>query len=218
MTKSLLPLLFALTACASAAPPATVLAGTAPSRQIGAPDGYFCVDAARSSFTAVARALGVRHSVKVTDFRGAAQVSGSRPVTLWVVADLSTAQGDSELLTGLLRSRRFLYVERHPSAHFESLEVQGSDTTHQVTGRLTLRGRSQVLAVTGTHELVTDGVRARSRFSVRREDFGVLPGAPYEWVLGSTIDIELDLLARECDASSSEPPKAPAPDESDSEP
>lgn len=209
MTSSSLPLLLALTGCASAAPPATVLAGTAPSQQLGAPDGHFCVDAARSSFTAVARALGVRHNVRVVDFRGAAQVSGSRPVTLWVVADLSTAQGDSELLTGLLRSRRFLYVERYPSAHFESLEVQASDTTHQVTGRLTLRGRSRVLAVTGTHALVTGGVRARSRFSVRREDFGVLPGAPYEWVLGGTIDIELDLLARECDASASQPPKAP---------
>ncbi len=193
--------------CASGAPAATVLDHAPDARPISADQtqAHYCVDVARSSFAAVARAMGVRYRVKVSDFRGGASIVDGQPSSLWVVANLKTAAADTELVTGLLRSRRFLFVERYPEARFVSVRVRAVPQGHEVTGLLTLRGKTQTIVISGSHRIEDGNVAAKARFSLERGAFDIRPGAPYEWLLADRIDVELDLVAMPCEPESATP-------------
>lgn len=95
-----------------------------------------------------------------------------------VVLDI-TDPGRNERLKSHLESDDFFDVPNHPEARFEITNVQkkddaGSQSTHQITGNLTMRGVTKSVTFDASVEPSDDSVTARSvQFLIDRTEWGV---------------------------------------------
>ena len=95
-----------------------------------------------------------------------------------ITIQMASVQADSPRLTGHLRTDDFFAVEQHPTATFESTRIAPApagteDASHLVTGRLTLRGQTQSITFPAQIDVTPSEVRARARFSIDRQQFGI---------------------------------------------
>lgn len=129
-------------------------------------------------------------------------------------ADLSTASATvsvpiASLRTGIdlrdrhLRGEDWLDAERYPNATFELVRVEGAralqpnqDARLRVVGRFTLHGVTR--EVTATVRAKWDGggrLRARARFAIQLDQFGVSINPAVRLKVSNDIRVTIDLLA-----------------------
>jgi polyisoprenoid-binding protein YceI len=107
--------------------------------------------------------------------RGEVLVEPTDITTARVAVTLEAASIDTGigLRDSHLRSADFFDVERFPDIIFESIRVEGSARRATVTGRLTMRGVSQEVAVPVDVTLSETALVATGEIVVNRRDFGM---------------------------------------------
>jgi polyisoprenoid-binding protein YceI len=109
-----------------------------------------------------------------------------------------------------LHGEQWLNVTQFPvitftSARVDKVQHSGNKVTAEVTGTMTIRGQSREITAPVSFTYLKDKLGARtngqmegdllvmrSKFSIRRSDFGINPGAPADKV-AETIDLTLSL-------------------------
>jgi polyisoprenoid-binding protein YceI len=105
---------------------------------------------------------------------------------------------DTEKLTNHLKSDDFFDVKNHPESRFVSkkiVEKPGDETTHEVTGDLTLRGTTKELTFPATINVEDDAVRASTEFTFNRFDFGVEYKGKKDDLIEKEVLMKIDLVA-----------------------
>lgn len=183
----------ALSGCGSSVPRAAVVAPTAPlSRQPaeGETAVRWAVIPASSKFEVVGvDAMGGHHEVTFDRWK-ATVITGSTN-KVFVEVDMTSAQGESELVTRLLKYE-LLDVEHYPKATLEGRiqdgVVEGNATIHGVTKGLRFRG---VLQREG------DTYRFVARFRISRDVFGIHAKASWDGLIKDDVHIHVDARARQ---------------------
>ena len=117
------------------------------------------------------------------------------------LASVNTGQADRD---NHLRSTDFFSVEQHPEMRFVSTAISGSDEAWQLTGDLTLNGRTQPITLAvefnGAELFQGDGKQhagfsatGRVRRSAHGIEFGLLPLGGDRLALGDEVQIELEI-------------------------
>lgn len=117
-----------------------------------------------------------------------------------IVVAASSLTVPNPMMQEHLHGAQWLDVEQFPEITFESgkvanVKTSGSKVTADVTGKMTIRGKSRELTVPVSFTYLKDKLGARSNgqlqgdllvvrasFSIRRADFGINPGAPADKV------------------------------------
>ncbi|MDE3124607.1 MAG: YceI family protein [Bacteroidota bacterium] len=93
-----------------------------------------------------------------------------------------------------LRSIDYFNVSQFPSIQFisEAVQLSKSDRQCWVTGKLTIKGITKIIAFPFTviHEAM--GYRLQGQFSINRLDYGV---GTSSWVLANSLIVQLNVLA-----------------------
>jgi polyisoprenoid-binding protein YceI len=109
------------------------------------------------------------------------------------------------------RSARVLDVARYPRAQFVSDSARSrSDSSHEYTivGRLSLHGVTRALQVPASVRKHKQKFVVRTRFSVRRQDFGIRPGGLLGLLVHDEVQVELGVVASP--VQTREPPSSTA--------
>lgn len=137
---------------------------------------------------------GFRQFAGTIDFNPAAPEQSRIEVTIQADSLFS----DNEDLTAHLKSGDFFGVEEFPEARFESTSIRaGGDgnATHTITGRLTMHGQTQTISFPANVTIDASEVRARSEFSIDRQQFGMVYPGRADDLIRDRIVIKLDLRA-----------------------
>lgn len=117
------------------------------------------------------------------------------------MASINTGQADRD---AHLRSTDFFRVDQHPEMHFVSTAITGSGEAWQLTGDLTLNGRTAPLTLAvefnGVEVFAPDGKQHAGfsatgtlRRSIYGIEFGLLPIGGDKLALGDEVKIELEI-------------------------
>jgi polyisoprenoid-binding protein YceI len=96
-----------------------------------------------------------------------------------VVIDTDSLWSDTPKLTGHLKSPDFFDVKKYPTAKFVSKSIQAEksgDSTHKITGDLTLHGTTKAITIPAKVAVTPEGVNIDSQFTINRHDFGISYG------------------------------------------
>lgn len=122
------------------------------------------------------------HTGSFDKFSGSATLAGDQVQSVSFTVDTTSLQTDTEKLTGHVKSKDFLEVEKFPTATFKSSSIvakPSGGTTHEVTGELTLHGVTQKISFPATIDITPDSVTGRAEVAIDRQKFGVAyPGMP----------------------------------------
>ena len=155
---------------------------------LGQSDGTLKTTAADSTIEAVGAKVTGDHTLSFKSFEGSATLDKGRITAISFTvkaAEFTTEMGDSEWgqkLAGHLKSPDFFDVAKHPTAVFVSTSITEKASkwgTHEVTGKLTLRGKTQTIQFPATIAIDKAQVTGKTEFTINRKDFGlVYPGKP----------------------------------------
>lgn len=109
-------------------------------------------------------------------FRGGIELADNAVSKITVEIDTDSLYADVGKLTLHLKSPDFFDVKTHPKAGFTSSSIQaqgGNDTTHVVTGNLTLHGVTKAITFPAKIELAADAAALASEFKISSWDFGI---------------------------------------------
>ncbi len=141
------------------------------------------VKSAESSISAVGAKVTGDHTLNFTNFTGAAKLDKGQVVGLEFtvqVADFTTDLGDSEWglkFSGHLKSPDFFDVANFPTATFKSTKIEVKESkwgTHEVTGKLTLRGKEKTILFPATLKLDGGKLSGKTEFTINRKDFNMI--------------------------------------------
>lgn len=116
-----------------------------------------------------------------------------------VTIDTNSLWTDAEKLAGHLRSKDFFEVEKYPTATFVSTSITPNATagaTHTIKGNLTLHGVTKEIAFPATITVDAKEVTAKSKFSLKRTDFGIVYTGKADDLIREDVLMELDLVAK----------------------
>lgn len=136
----------------------------------------------RSEIGFVGAKITGTHPGKFKSFSGEATVVGNAPKQLSFTVQTDSLESDSEKLTGHLKAPDFFDVEKFPTSTFQStaiVEKAAGDSTHEITGNLTLHGVTKAITFPAKVTTADDGVTGKAEFTINRKDFGIVyPGKP----------------------------------------
>jgi polyisoprenoid-binding protein YceI len=128
------------------------------------------------------KVTGSSHNGKIKIQEGVLKVEGGQLVGGKFVIDMKTItvddlQGeDAAKLVGHLSAGDFFLVDSFPTASFEIAEVTAAatdSTTHNITGNLTLRGKTNSITFPATVAITDGKVSAKANFNIDRTKWGV---------------------------------------------
>jgi polyisoprenoid-binding protein YceI len=131
-----------------------------------------------------------------------AKLVADEPARLAGSAKVASVDAKDENLSAHLQSPDFFDAERHPELSFESTGLDLSAPTATVGGKLTIKGVTQPIELTGTIAAPITDYSARERIGLRletvvdRTDFGVDWNAPLpsgEPALANEVRLAADL-------------------------
>jgi polyisoprenoid-binding protein YceI len=117
-----------------------------------------------------------------------------------IVVEAASLHVPNPMMKEHLHGKDWLEVTKHPTITFEAgkltnVRTQGDETTAEVTGKFTLKGVTRELTVPVRFTYLKDKLGARSngrqqgdllvvrsKFTLKRSDFGLNPGAPTDKV------------------------------------
>jgi polyisoprenoid-binding protein YceI len=154
----------------------------------------------RSRVLILAGSVLGEHPVEVARYHGSADVVEARlhRSQVSVTLELDSVTASSNALTNLIKSERVLDVQRYPTASFVSDRIVPRGTTpesYRLTGTLTLHGVSKTVEVLGGVQREGKAFVASSRFSLRRQEFGIKPGGLLGLLIRDAVVVDLRLVA-----------------------
>lgn len=174
-----------------AAPPAPVVAP--------APAGTeLAVDPSRSKIGALGAKITQTHDIAFPQFEGKVRVDGENVSGLSFTVQVASLQTSPDKLATHLKSPDFFDIAVHPTATFTSTEVKAApagETTHEITGDLTLRGVTKRVTFPARLTVSPVEVAARAEFAINRQDFGIVyPGKPDDLIQDNVV-LTIELVA-----------------------
>jgi polyisoprenoid-binding protein YceI len=157
------------------------------------------IDRAHSRVHAKAAKITRSHDIDFADFTGDVRLDAESVAAIGFVVQVASLTTDPEKLTNHLKSDDFLGVGTFPTATFTSTEIRPDtttpDTTHVVTGDLTLHGVTKRVSFPAKLDVTATEVKGHTEFSIDRRDFGVVyPGMPNDLIQDAVV-LTVDLSA-----------------------
>jgi polyisoprenoid-binding protein YceI len=120
-----------------------------------------------------------KHDGGFKEFGGHIALDGDKVTKIAAEIDTTSLYSDHPKLTGHLSSPDFFDIKTHPTASFVSTAIKpeaGKDTSHVVTGDLTLLGKTKSISFPSKIDVAADAVSLQSEFKIKRFDFGMTYG------------------------------------------
>jgi polyisoprenoid-binding protein YceI len=197
-----------------------VIVLTAAAAVVGNQSGRsYTLDASQSKFIARAHAGGLLwfkgkdHFVAVREFTGEAQITpGSiTPASLEITAKAASLVETRDVFTEpqkqiINKELREIVLEpdKYPDIVFKSTSVTGKATgadvyALQIDGNLTLHGVTRRITIPTEVTLTGNDMRARGKFSIDRDDFGVKATSAFHGMVRvrNTIDFTFDIVGHQ---------------------
>jgi polyisoprenoid-binding protein YceI len=156
------------------------------------------IDTARSKLTALGAKVTGKHLLEFSDWSGSVKMDGGNVAGLDFAVKVTAFTTDSERLANHLRSPDFFDVANHPEAKFVSTGITaaaGKDTTHNITGNLTLRGTTKSVTFPAKVTLTDKEARGTAEFVINRKDFKIVyPGKPDDLIQDNVV-LTIDAVA-----------------------
>lgn len=184
----------------SPSPGAATPAQPQDAHRVAAPSHRYVVAPERSRVLILAGSVLGEHPVEVSRYQGDAEVVETElhESRVRVTLELSSVAASTRTLTDLIKSDRVLDVAQYPTASFVSEKIvlhAASTQSYQITGTLTLHGVSKTVEVLGQVRRDGRSFVASSRFSLRRQDFGIKPGGLLGLLIHDDVVVDLRLVA-----------------------
>ena len=121
---------------------------------------------------------GGKHDGGFKTFTGSIELTGNDVATAKINVDIDTDSlySDDPKLTGHLKAPDFFNVKSNPKATFQSKSVAVKDAGHEITGDLTLLGKTKSITFPAKLEATADAVKINGEFKIDRTDFGMTYG------------------------------------------
>jgi len=197
-----------------------VIVLTAAAAVVGNQSGRsYTLDASQSKFIARAHAGGLLwfkgkdHFVAVREFTGEAQITpGSiTPASLEITAKAASLVETRDVFTEpqkqiINKELREIVLEpdKYPDIVFKSTSVTGKATgadvyALQIDGNLTLHGVTRPITIPTEVTLTGNDMRARGKFSIDRDDFGVKATSAFHGMVRvrNNIDFTFDIVGHQ---------------------
>ena len=135
---------------------------------------------------------------------GDVYVDGDRVTGADVEIDMTSIYSDNDDLTGHLASADFFEVEAYPTARFQTTDVrpitaadsvQAEGATHLVTGRLTMRDRTNEITFPAVVRRTADGASVESQFLIDRTRWGITYPGRQDDLINDQVRLELNVAA-----------------------
>jgi polyisoprenoid-binding protein YceI len=160
------------------------------------------VDTERSTFGFVGAKVTDSHEGTFADWSGTVQLDPAavENSAVRIAVRTGSVQIEPPRLRNHLLGEDFFDVEQFPEARFESTRIvpapEGTeDATHLISGRLTLHGQTRTITFPATVEVSDGELRARARFTIDRQHFGITyPGMPDDLIEDEVV-IHFDVRA-----------------------
>lgn len=143
--------------------------------------------------------MGVTMDGEFTRFKGELSFDTENPAGASAAFDVDlssvdtgTSDGDDEIV-----GKDWFDVSAYPAARFESTAVTVvSDTQFDVTGTLSLKGKTQTVVIPATFTTSGDTGVFEGRFTLKRGDFGVGEGSWSAFdVVANDVDVSVRITA-----------------------
>jgi polyisoprenoid-binding protein YceI len=140
---------------------------------------------------------------------GVVYVDGGEVTGADVRIDMTSIYSDNDDLTGHLMSEDFFEVEAYPEARFQTNQirpitdadgVQSETATHMVTGRLTMRDRTNEVTFPAYVASSAAGAAVESSFIIDRTEWGITYPGMQDDLINDQVRIELDVATSEAAA------------------
>jgi polyisoprenoid-binding protein YceI len=134
------------------------------------------IDVSKSTISALGAKVTGKHLLAFKTWKGTVTVAGDNLTGLEFRLTVSSLSTDSGKLDKHLKSPDFFDVGQHPDATFETTSVTvkaAGKATHEVTGNLSIRGKSKQVTFPATVKVSGKSVAADAEFVINRQDFGV---------------------------------------------
>lgn len=119
------------------------------------------------------KADGSKHEGGFKVLAGSA-ASDKNGLVIDVEIDMDSLYSDNILLTKHLKSPDFFGVKAHPKARFVSTKIShGEADTYQITGQLSLCGKSEQVIFPAKITLTKDLMTLAAEFKINRNDIGI---------------------------------------------
>lgn len=108
-------------------------------------------------------------------FSGKAQIDAATKTLKSVSVEIDTNSLTTEFdkLTTHLKSPDFFEVRQYPTAKFESTKITPGQGQAQITGKLTLHGKTNEISFPATVAVTPSGLTLQSEFNIDRSQFGM---------------------------------------------
>ncbi len=156
------------------------------------------VDTTKSKLHALGAKITAKHPIVFHEYEGKVGLGADgEVVSVSFVAQVASLESDAERLTAHLKNEDFFWVEKYPTAIFESVSVTqgGEGGTHTITGDLTIRGQTKRLTFPATVGIGQDGVTASTEFVIDRKDFGVVYAGKADDLIQDNVVLTIQFVA-----------------------
>jgi len=185
------------------APPAVVKSAAEPATPAGAPSGSLTISPETSKVEFIGSKVTGSHKGGFKAFSGTAELTpdGASLAALNVEIDMNSTWADDPKLTGHLKAPDFFDVAKFPKATFVTTEIKpggdkgATDTTHTVTGNLTLHGVTKSISFPAKVTMADGGLTLASDFSLNRKDFGITYAGMADNAIRNEVVIKIDVKA-----------------------
>jgi polyisoprenoid-binding protein YceI len=132
-----------------------------------------------TTITFVGTKPGGKHDGGFKAVSGTASVDSTDLATLKISLDIdmNTLYADNDKLTNHLKSPDFFGVKSNPKAKFVTTRVEKSGADYQITGELTMIGKTKAVTFPAQISVGGDGLTLSSTFSIDRTQWGMTYGA-----------------------------------------
>ena len=148
------------------------------------------VDLTNSRIAFVGSKVTGSHDGHFNTFEGRVFVDGGVVTATEFTIDTGSVWADADDLTSHLKDEDFFFVEKFPTATFNSTSIAGG----QVTGVLDFRGVQKELSFPATLETTDTGTTLKAEFSMNRKDWGVMYAGKADNLIDDLVLIKLDLV------------------------
>ncbi|MFJ6597794.1 YceI family protein [Streptomyces violaceusniger] len=174
------------------------------SHRLGPPGGRLLI---KTSRTGLGRRAGHDLTIEATRWSGEATVVGGAPeessVTVTVETDsLSVreatgglkplSEGDRAEIERTLEGKGLLHTAEHPTITFRSTRITGTPESFEITGDLTIKGRTHPVTVHGSGD---PGGTLRGWASVTQSTWGIKPYSAFLGALKLSDEVRIEFEA-----------------------
>lgn len=135
-----------------------------------------------------------KHDGGFKDFSGTIKFDPEKLDQSAIAVEIDTGSmwSDNEKLTNHLKSADFFEVNKHGKAMFESTGIAKTDVGYDITGKLTIKGKTNEITVPATISKGEGEVTVKASFEIDRFDYGIEYG---KGKVHDTVTINAELVA-----------------------